>query len=123
MREKESPNVQVLNIPELLAQLGDDRALLGELLEIFKEECPPLLRSLAEAVSSKDARVVERTSHNLKGMLSTLSAPRASSAASQLEQMGRTGEMSGCRGTLTILEAEVVSLLVELENCLETAEQ
>jgi len=74
MCETESPNVQVvLNIPELLAQLEDDRALLGELLEIFKEECPPLLRSLAEAVSGKDARVVERTSHNLKGMLSTLS--------------------------------------------------
>jgi hypothetical protein len=31
-----------LNIPELLARVDNDTELLRELLQLFKEECPPL---------------------------------------------------------------------------------
>ena len=120
MAPENSPTVQVvLNFPELLERLENDRELLVDLLEIFKEECPSLLRALQEAVSGEDMNAVERTGHTLKGMFATLSASRAASAALQLEQMGRNDEKSRLRDALTVLESEVNALLVELDTCLE----
>ena len=117
---RDIPNVQViLNIPELLTRVENDRELLRELLEIFKEECPSLLRVLGAAVSREDMKSVQRTCHTLKGMFATLSASGAVSAASKLEHMGQNAEKSGLGGALTALESEVTALLVELDSCLD----
>jgi two-component system sensor histidine kinase/response regulator len=108
-----------LNIPELLIRVENDRELLRELLEIFREECPSLLRLLGAAVSREDMKTVERTSHTLKGMCVTLSARGSASAASKLEHMGRDAEKSGLRDALTALELEVTALLIELDASLD----
>lgn len=119
MAREDIPNVQViLNIPVLLAQVENDRELLRELLEIFKEEYPSLLQLLGEAVFREDMETVEKTGHTLKGMFATLSAGSAVSAASKLEHMGRNAEKSGLRDALTVLESQVSALLGELDSCL-----
>ena len=105
------------NLPEMLARVDNDREFLCELLEIFKKEAPPLLLSLQEAVSCENMKLVEAEAHNLKGMFATLSATRAASAASQLEQMGRGGvDRSGLRERLAAIEYELAALLTELNN-------
>jgi HPt (histidine-containing phosphotransfer) domain-containing protein len=109
----------VLDVPDLLARLENDRELLVELSEILKTEYPIQLRSLEQAVSGEDMKTVERTGHALKGMFAALSATRAASAASQLEQIGRKGDKLGLRNALTILESEAAALLIELDRCLE----
>lgn len=111
----------VLDVPDLLARLQNDRELLVELSEILKTEYPTHLRSLEQAVSGEDMKTVERTGHALKGMFAALSAARAASAASQLEQIGRKGDKLGLRNALTILESEAAALLMELDRCLEAA--
>jgi HPt (histidine-containing phosphotransfer) domain-containing protein len=111
----------VLDVPDLLARLENDRELLVELSEILKAEYPTHLRSLEQAVSGEDMKTVERTGHALKGMFAALSAARAASAASQLEQIGRKGDKLALRIALTILESEAAALLIELDRCLEAA--
>ena len=111
----------VLDVPDLLARLQNDRELLVELSEILKTEYPTHLRSLEQAVSGEDMKTVERTGHAPKGMFAALSAARAASAASQLEQVGRKGDKLGLRNALTILESEAAALLIELDRCLEAA--
>jgi HPt (histidine-containing phosphotransfer) domain-containing protein len=112
----------VLNLPELLLRVENDRDLLRELIEIFKEESPRLLQQLREHVVRKDMKSVEETSHGLKGMLSGLSAMPAASVAARLERMGREGDMAGLSDAVTLLELEIEKLLPELDASITEAE-
>jgi two-component system sensor histidine kinase/response regulator len=105
----------VLNLPELLVRVDNDRDLLRELIDIFKEEFPRLLLQLQEQVVRGDMKSVETTGHGLKGMLSGLSAMPAAAVAARLEQMGRAGEISGLSDAVTLLEREVERLLPKLD--------
>jgi HPt (histidine-containing phosphotransfer) domain-containing protein len=104
-----------VNLPELLVRVDNDHELLCELIGIFKEEFPRLLRSLQQFVVCEDMKNVETTSHALKGMLSGLSVARAAVTAARLEQMAREGETTGLTDALTLLENEVVDLLPEFD--------
>lgn len=108
-----------LNIVELVARVNNDQELLRELLQLFKEECPRLLRSLEDAVFKEEMKSVETAGHTLKGMLASLSATRAASAASRLEGVGRTGKHSQLQEALAALQSEVAALLPEVDAYLE----
>jgi HPt (histidine-containing phosphotransfer) domain-containing protein len=72
--------------------------------------------------SSEDLKRVEIAGHTLKGMLANLSATRAVSAASRLEEMGRTGEKSGLKDAFMIFEVEMAVLLPKVDEFLQEAE-
>ena len=110
-----------VNLPELLVRVDNDHDLLRELIGIFKEEFPRLLRSLQQFVVSGDMKNVEATSHALKGMLSGLSVSRAAALAAGLEQMARDGKTSGLTEDLALFESEVADLLPELDAYAEEA--
>jgi HPt (histidine-containing phosphotransfer) domain-containing protein len=104
------------NLSELLVRVDNDRDLVRELIVIFKEQFPLLLRQLQESVALEDTNRVETASHALKGMLSCLSATRAAALAGRLEQMGREGKTSGLSDVLTLFEDEAEKLLPELDG-------
>jgi HPt (histidine-containing phosphotransfer) domain-containing protein len=112
---------EAVDLPDLLVRLENDRDLLRELITIFKEEFPPLLQSLQQAVARGELKNVEATSHALKGMLSGLSVTRGAAQASQLEQMAREGKTSGLADGLALLEFEVAYLLPELDTYIAIA--
>jgi HPt (histidine-containing phosphotransfer) domain-containing protein len=111
-----------VNLPELLARVGHDRVFLAELVGIFKVEFPKLLLSLHESVARGDLASVETISHNLKGMLSTLSATGSAAIASQIEHLARAGETSRLAEELGRLAREVADLVPALEACTEGAQ-
>jgi HPt (histidine-containing phosphotransfer) domain-containing protein len=112
-----------VDLADLLSRVENDVSLLGELVSIFKEEFPTLLRELQESIARKDIKKIEVTSHAMKGMLSGLSATRAAAIASQVEQMARDGKSSGLADSLTALECEVDNLLPELDAYVAEAQQ
>jgi|SRR5665213_1573820 len=114
-QQKDRSSQDAVDLPDLLARVDNDHALLCELIEIFKEEFPRAFQSLQQSVVREDIRSVEVTSHALKGMLSGLSVTRAAAIASQLEQMAREGTSSGLTDVLTLFEREVANLLPELD--------
>jgi HPt (histidine-containing phosphotransfer) domain-containing protein len=101
--------------------VDNDHDLLCELIGIFKEEFPRLLRSLQQFVVRGDMKNVGATSHALKGMLSGLSVTRAAAMAAGLEQMAREGKTSRLTEALALFESEVADLLSELDACAEEA--
>jgi HPt (histidine-containing phosphotransfer) domain-containing protein len=105
----------VLNLPKLLELVENDRELLAELVGIFKEQFPLLLKSLQEAMASEDMKGLEAIGHTLKGMLSNLCATRAALTAEHIERMGREHKRSGLKDALSALEAEGVGLSSELD--------
>jgi hypothetical protein len=58
-----------INLPELLSRVDNDRELLLDLLNIFKEEFPRHLQALHDAVALHDMNQTATVSHTLKGML------------------------------------------------------
>jgi HPt (histidine-containing phosphotransfer) domain-containing protein len=116
------PEEVTVNLPELLRRVDNDRELLCELIGIFKEDFPPLLRQLQEYVTRGDTKRVETTSHALTGMLHGLSVTRAAKKAQRLEQMARAGETAGLADALTLFEQELPNLLPELDGYITKAE-
>ena len=96
----ENPQDHAINFPGLLNRVDNDRELMGELFGLFKEELPGLENSLREAARQEDMEVVRTTGHKLKGMLASLSAKRAASAASRLEEIGNQGDKTGLKDGL-----------------------
>jgi HPt (histidine-containing phosphotransfer) domain-containing protein len=121
MTHERSSQVAV-NLPELLVRIDNDRGLLLELIDIFKEEFPRLFQQLQEHVVRGDMKSVEKTCHGLRGMLSGLSANHAATIAARLEQMGRDRDSSGLNDAVALLDREYKKLLPELDAFMTKAE-
>jgi HPt (histidine-containing phosphotransfer) domain-containing protein len=113
----------VFNFADLLARVEDDHELLRELLAIFKQDYPPQLLSLKEAVLRSEMKQVQASSHALRGMLSNLAMARAADAAANLEQLGRNGERAGLKDALALLERELSDLMQAVDSYLQGARQ
>jgi two-component system, sensor histidine kinase and response regulator len=101
---------------EALGRIGGDEELLQELCQIFLEESPKLLQKLQQALASGDSDGVMRAAHSLKGESSYLGAGGTSQAARQLEEMGRSNDLSRAGDTLAALEREVAGLHLHLKT-------
>jgi HPt (histidine-containing phosphotransfer) domain-containing protein len=106
----------ILNLPDLLNRVGDDRELLSELFFIFKSVFPTHLQALEAAISLKEAKTIASESHALKGMLLNLSAVRSAAAASKLEEMGRANRLDGLHEALAAFQFELTALLSQIED-------
>ena len=106
----------VLDQDAALARVGGDHELLVEIAELFLEEYPGLLTTLAAAISNHDAYTVERTAHSLKGSIANFGAEAVRQVAFALEQTGRAGDLSGAARLLRELESGLTALHVELES-------
>jgi two-component system sensor histidine kinase/response regulator len=115
MPSSESPAATV-NKTELLQRIDGDRAFLAELVGIFREESPGLMRKAREAIVRNDAAEVERMGHALRGALVNLSAIAASGLAAELEKMSRSGELVNAAATLQQLEEELPRTLETLDS-------
>lgn len=106
----------ILNLPDLLRRVDDDRELLGELFFIFKSVFPTHLETLAAAVRLKQATAIASESHALKGMLLNLSAVRSAAAASKLEEMARANRLDGLDEAFAAVQLELTALLSQIED-------
>jgi HPt (histidine-containing phosphotransfer) domain-containing protein len=107
-----NPPVDVL---QLLDRVDDDRALLADLIEVFRNEYPGSLRAAQNAIESQSGHDLNRVAHALKGALLNLSATRASDLASQLEMIGQSNHIAGAQPVLDSLISEMVQVLRALE--------
>jgi HPt (histidine-containing phosphotransfer) domain-containing protein len=104
------------NRTEALNHIGGDEELLEELCQIFLRESPKLMLKLQQAVAVGDCDGVMRAAHSLKGESGCLGAGRTSRAARQLEEMGRRQDLSRAKPTLEVLEREVATLHLDLQD-------
>jgi two-component system, sensor histidine kinase and response regulator len=95
------------NWDQALAALQGDRKLLGELIEIFREECPKLRSEIAAAIQAGDARLLQRAAHTLKGSLGHLAAAEAHRLAEQIEIHAKQGEFSTAEALWPKLQIEL----------------
>jgi PAS domain S-box-containing protein len=126
---KDSPDVQfnqpqtpAVSTDELLERINGDLGFLSELLDVFRKDYPQQIQAVRQAITDDDASALQRVGHTLKGSLGNLAAPMASRIATDLESMGKSGNLARAGIRAAELEEELVRVVEILEGmCLETA--
>lgn len=81
---------RVFDHDRALAMLADDVDLLAEVIAVFLETVPELLRELEAALSARDYREVERLAHGVKGAALNVHALRIRQRAAEVEASAQT---------------------------------
>lgn len=114
-----SRNLQLLtplmDVPGALRRLGDDVELLEQIILIFLEDAPVLVRTAREALSRDDALEVRRAAHSIKGMMATLGAQSGQNAAFRLEQSAAGGHLDDASTLIEDCSQRVVELATVLK--------
>ena len=101
--------------PEALwKRVEGDTELLREVIAVFETEFPEMLASATRAIENHDAAQLERVAHKIKGTVTQFSASVAVAAARELEQLGRSGTLTGAGDVLEKLKREMEWLVGRL---------
>lgn len=106
--------VKVWDAEAALARVDGDRALFLDVVNIFRQEGPKLLKKLEEALAAADEEGAQRAAHSIKGEVSYFAAPAAVEAAKKIEYAARDHNLELCRATLPELQKHLEQLTVAL---------
>jgi two-component system, sensor histidine kinase and response regulator len=107
----------VLDREEVLRRVEGNLQLLRALVGTFETTHIEYLSRIRDAVDTGDADTLETSAHGLKGAVATLGGARARDAASQLELMGRGGQIDDDTAqAVGVLEGELGQLRTALQE-------
>jgi two-component system sensor histidine kinase/response regulator len=105
-----------LDHAEMLAVMEGDYGLLLELAEIFLADTPPLMTRLRDAVTQRDSSRIASLAHRIGGSAGNFRARSAASAARQMEEMARRGDLQNVEMAWADLERNMDELMVGLRS-------
>ena len=97
-----------------LAMIDGDEELFGELVVLFTNETTVLLNQIQESITRRDAKLLERSAHSLKGSAAAFCAETSRAVAQRLEGMGARSEFDRAQIVAAELRAEVARLIQAL---------
>jgi len=100
----------IFDFDELLARVEGDRALLGDLVQLFQEEAPRLTGEVRRAAGSRDFDALQHAAHALKGACANLGARAAARVALALETAGRDKDATGLDTLVADLDLAIEAL-------------
>jgi HPt (histidine-containing phosphotransfer) domain-containing protein len=95
--------------------------LLLEIVRVFVDEAPRILRQIDAAIGAGDADRLSAAAHELKGAAANLSAPGVAQAAGALEQTARQRVFEQMRPASQALQTEMQALEIVLNQFLTEA--
>ena len=116
-------NAMKLDRAEFLERVEQDEVLACELLGIFQTDSAAHGESLHAAVLAGNLEAVRNGAHAFKGMLANLSANPAAAAAARLELLAKEGKSEELATAWQVFDAELSSVLVEVNHLLAGAPQ
>jgi CheY-like chemotaxis protein/HPt (histidine-containing phosphotransfer) domain-containing protein len=102
------------NREQLLSQCDGDEELMDELVSIFHDSTPRIVRALGEAVEKCDGPALATQAHKLLGSLGVFGAGRAQTLALRLQKHGRESDFGGAKERFTELERETHKIYAAL---------
>jgi two-component system, sensor histidine kinase and response regulator len=102
------------DVNDLRRRTGGDEALMGEVVQLFMEDCPRRMAAIRDAIEQGRADALRAAAHALKGAASYFSAPAVVAGAAALERIAVEGQMADAPAALVRLEHDVSRLLAEL---------
>ncbi|HEX4075371.1 MAG TPA: Hpt domain-containing protein, partial [Candidatus Acidoferrales bacterium] len=110
------PAPPVFDLNGALDRVEGDRELLEEIIHIFTGEYAANMDAIRDAFSARDARLLERLAHTIKGATANLGAVALSQAAFQLEKLAASGDLSNAAEWIDKIQHEIGRLLPELAS-------
>lgn len=95
---------------------GGDASLLRQVVRLFLRGRQTSMERIRAAVDAGAATELASAAHGLKGTVHSVGGRAASTAAAALEKMGKSGDLTGSRAALDLLEREIERLGPVLER-------
>jgi CheY-like chemotaxis protein len=113
------PADSLVNWHAALERVGGSPEFLQEIVALFLQECPRMLGEVQEALASRNARLLRRAAHTVKGTVDSLGAQVAVAPAQLLEMMGKQGTWDGAEDAWAELQRDIDRLLPVLRAFVE----
>ncbi len=105
-----------------LRAVENDRHTLCELISVIRQEAPRLTAELEKGGHSRDADVVRRAAHTLKGMLLIFGGARITALVERIENIGERGDWENVALALAELRTQLSELYVAFEDFQRSAQ-
>jgi two-component system, sensor histidine kinase and response regulator len=106
----------VIDVALLEKSIGGDMELLRELVRIYNETRPELIRNIDLAIEKQDAASLRDAAHALKGAVSNFAALAALHACAELERIAGSGDLSSAAGARLELGSRLESFHAKLST-------
>jgi HPt (histidine-containing phosphotransfer) domain-containing protein len=93
--------------------------VLKEVLQLFLDDVPARVERLRSAWQGGDAVAVQRAAHSLKGSAGNIGAADLLGVCRQLDELGRSGDLSKAAPLVTALDAEFSRVQFEIKRLIE----
>ena len=110
MPTRSADEVDGFDRQEVLSRLDGDVHLLGQLVQMFFEDCEKFMSQIRAALDDRDREALGRAAHGLKGPVSTMSLSNALACISELEKLGGSGSFEDAEAVYTVLHGELERL-------------
>jgi HPt (histidine-containing phosphotransfer) domain-containing protein len=100
----------ILDLAVGIRRLSGDRDLYIQIMEIFFSQAEGQLQTIRQALDARNAEVVRRISHGMKGAAANLGALRVQETARQLEALGADEDMENASPLVERLKRDVAEL-------------
>lgn len=117
MADNQMPNTlttNVINIPTAMKRLGDDKVLMGDLINFFFEDFPSLLEELRGSILRHDWNRLQRAAHSFKGLAANFDAAPTVKAMQAIETLSVNHDPELLSKLLADAEVEVARLTAAL---------
>jgi CheY-like chemotaxis protein len=89
----ESNSKTKLNWSRILSRAADDPSILKEVIDVFLQDYPVMMRKLQAAIAIKNADEVEKRAHKLKGAVAVFEHQESYQNALELEKISRSKDL------------------------------
>ncbi|MBF0489749.1 MAG: Hpt domain-containing protein [Candidatus Omnitrophica bacterium] len=96
----------IIDLPDVLERVQDDKELLLELLDIYQEDFVLKREALATAIASKDFVKIKEVAHSMKGASGNISAKRLYATCLQMEQAAKEGNATSMEELLKVVDGQ-----------------
>lgn len=107
---KEKEPSPAMDLEVALSEFGNDKQALRSIMAVFFETIVTRISAIRSALVDKNAEVIFREAHAVKGEAANLFAQGLSKAAYELEQIGKSGDLNNALPVLARIEEEAERL-------------
>ncbi len=101
---------EIIDMPEVLERIQDDKAFLVELLDIYQEDFLKKRAALKEAVEAKDLPKIRETAHSMKGSSGNISAKRIFASCLAMERCAKENDVAGIADLAKVIDVQFAEL-------------
>lgn len=104
---------EIIDVKDALERVQDDKELLLELFVIFQEDFPGKRNAFWDALEKGNAVTFQQVAHGLKGATGNISAKQMHENCTELDRLGKSGNIAGARPLLELLDKQYAEFQAE----------